>query len=118
MAMHVPSGVARPLLAVVTVLMLLSLARVHGPAEWIQRGGFKNALGELCCGERDCFELTEADVKVTPAGYFVIATKETIPFDEATPSSDRNLLGAVTGAASESASSRRLRAAPELLRNS
>jgi hypothetical protein len=86
MAMHVPSGVTRPLLAGVAVLMLLSLAQAHGPAEWIQRGGYKNALGELCCGERDCFELTDADVKVTPAGYFVVATKETIPFDEATPS--------------------------------
>ncbi len=112
MAMHVPSGVTRPLLAGVTVLMLLSLAQAHGPAEWIQRGDYKNALGELCCGERDCFELTEADVKVTPAGYFVIATKETIPFAEATPSPPAPT-GAATGAASGSASSR-LQAAPEL----
>jgi hypothetical protein len=26
----------------------------HDAAEWIQRGGYKNAIGELCCGERDC----------------------------------------------------------------
>ena len=43
-------------------------------------------LGELCCGERDCFELASADVKITPAGYFVVSIKETVPFSEATPS--------------------------------
>ena len=59
--------------------MSLQLAYAHGPAEWIQRGGFKNAAGELCCGERDCFELSDADVKVTPAGYFVVSIKETDP---------------------------------------
>ena len=74
MAMHVPSGVTRPLIAGIAVFALLSLAHAHGPAEWIQRGGYKNAAGELCCGERDCFELTDADVKVTPAGYFAIST--------------------------------------------
>lgn len=88
MALHLRSGVSRPVLAGLTVLaaLSLSLAHAHGPAEWIQRGGYKNAAGELCCGERDCFELADADVKVTPAGYLVISTKEVIPFSEATPS--------------------------------
>src|ERR1043166_6431268 len=86
MALHFPTGVLRPALACVTALMTLSLAQAHGPAEWIQRGGYKNAAGELCCGERDCFELTDADVKITAAGYFVVSTKETNPFSEATPS--------------------------------
>ncbi|MES2202878.1 MAG: hypothetical protein V4474_00940 [Patescibacteria group bacterium] len=63
----------------------LSVAHAHGPAEWIQRGGFKNAAGELCCGERDCFGLTDADVKITSAGYYVVSIKETVPFSEATP---------------------------------
>ena len=67
-------------------MISLQLAYAHGPAEWIQRGNFKNAAGELCCGERDCFELTEADVRITAAGYYVISIKETIPFSEATPS--------------------------------
>lgn len=76
------AGAAALLLAAVTI------ASAHGPAEWIQRGGYKNAAGELCCGKRDCFELTDADVKVTSAGYFVVSIKETIPFAEATPSPD------------------------------
>src|SRR5947207_7614718 len=67
---------------------LATKALPHDAAEWIQRGGFKNAAGELCCGERDCFELTDADVKITSAGYYVVSIKETIPFSEATPSPD------------------------------
>ncbi len=68
------------------------------PAEWIQRGGYKNAAGELCCGERDRFELTDADVKITAAGYFVVSTKETIPFQQqATPVARRPLLALPLG---------------------
>src|SRR6266496_648053 len=63
-------------------------ALAHGPAEWIQRGGYKNAVGELCCGERDCFELADGDVTTTAAGYFIKSIKETIPYSEATPSPD------------------------------
>ena len=88
MAHRLISGVKRPALAGFAALVVLtvSYAYAHGPAEWIQRGGHKNAAGELCCGERDCFELADTEVKVTPAGYFVITTKELIPFSEATPS--------------------------------
>jgi hypothetical protein len=81
-------GVTRLTHAALAMTMTLSLASAHGPAEWIQRGGFKNAAGELCCGERDCFELTSSDVSVTAAGYFVRSTKETVPFSEALPSPD------------------------------
>lgn len=75
--------------ALATAFLALALpALAHGPAEWIQRGGYKNAAGELCCGERDCFELADGDVKIMGAGYFVVSMKETIPFQEATPSPD------------------------------
>jgi len=89
MSMQLSNGVSRRTLTGVSVLLLaasLSFAYGHGAAEWIQQGGFKNAMGELCCGERDCFELSDADIKVTPAGYLVKSINETIPFDEATPS--------------------------------
>ncbi len=81
-------AVARVSLAAVLVAATLTLASAHGPAEWIQRGGYKNAAGELCCGERDCFELASSDVTVTSAGYFVHSTRETVPFSEALPSPD------------------------------
>jgi hypothetical protein len=81
-------GVTRLALVALALTATLSLASAHGPAEWIQRGGYKNAAGELCCGERDCFELASSDVSVTAAGYFVHSTKETVPFSEALPSPD------------------------------
>jgi len=88
MALPVSNGVTRPILAGFAAMAVLSLsyAHAHGPAEWIQRGGYKNGVGELCCGERDCFELSSADVKITSSGYLVISLKEVVPFSEATPS--------------------------------
>ena len=88
MAMQLSNGVMRPILAGLTALTLLSLslAYAHDTAEWIQRGGYKNAVGELCCGERDCFELADADIKVTSGGYLVKSINETVPYHEATPS--------------------------------
>ena len=89
MALQFSGGVTRPTFAGLTALTMLSLslaAYAHGPAEWIQRDQYKNSVGELCCGERDCAELTDADVKITSAGYFIVSIKETIPFSEATPS--------------------------------
>ena len=84
MALPIIGGAAGSVLTGLTAMAMISLqlAYAHGPAEWIQRGNFKNAAGELCCGERDCFELTDADVKITSAGYYVISIKETIPFSE------------------------------------
>jgi len=88
MALQLSASVTRPTLAGVTFVTLLSLsvAHGHGTADWIQRGAYKNAVGELCCGERDCTEIKGADVQITPSGYFIISIKETVPFEEATPS--------------------------------
>jgi len=58
----------------------------HGAADWIQRGGYKNTVGELCCGERDCHEIPAADIRITPTGYLIKSLNETVPFHEATPS--------------------------------
>lgn len=74
--------------SVFIVSALVASAAAHGPAEWIERGGFKNKFGELCCGERDCFELKDEDVKATAAGYYIISLKETVPYHDATPSPD------------------------------
>ena len=81
-------GVTRVWLAFALVAATLSFAFAHGPAEWIQRGGFRNAAGELCCGERDCVEISEEDVSITNAGYFVRTIRETVPFSETLPSPD------------------------------
>lgn len=88
----IPRGWAFWVVIVLSVLaagvVFVRFAFAHGPAEWIQRGGYKNAVGELCCGERDCFELSDGDVKITASGYYIVSIKETVPFSEATPSPD------------------------------
>ena len=81
-------GIRRLMLAALMGTASLSLASAHGPAEWIQQGGYRNAVGELCCGERDCLELADVDVSVTAAGYFVKSVRETVPYSEALPSPD------------------------------
>jgi hypothetical protein len=81
-------GVPRLVLAAVLAAATLSLASAHGPAEWIQNGGYRNAAGELCCGERDCFEISNEDISITGAGYLVRSIHETVPFSEAQPSPD------------------------------
>ena len=102
-------GVARLTPAAVLVAATLSLAGAHGPAEWIQRGAYRNAAGELCCGERDCFELSGEDISITEAGYFAKSIRETVRFSEALPSPAATT-GPANGAARASASSHRRRA--------
>src|SRR4051794_41781478 len=87
--MALPSfgGAAGSILTGLTAMAMISLqlAYAHGPAEWIQRGGFKNAAGGMWCGGRDCFQLTAAGVKNKSAGYLVFSNKENPPLNEATP---------------------------------
>ena len=91
---------AAPLTAIIVALALPASA--HGPAEWIQRGAYKNTAGELCCGERDCGVQIGGRIEQVRGGYAVDATfqigegtastvyhvKEFVPFDQATPSPD------------------------------
>jgi hypothetical protein len=88
MGHHLSRGLVGVTLASIAAAATLSIAVAHGPAEWINQGGFRNAAGELCCGEHDCFALPVADVSVTSAGYFVRSKRETVPFSEALPSPD------------------------------
>lgn len=87
-------------LAALAVLAGLSMARAHGPAEWIQEGHYKNAASELCCGERDCGRLVAGTVEHVEGGFKVNADFQVgegdkaqiihfdtfIPDHEATPS--------------------------------
>ena len=54
---------------------------------WISRGGHRNAAGEWCCGEGDCFVVPPEQVKIGSAGYSLFGV-ETVPFNEAQPSPD------------------------------
>jgi hypothetical protein len=54
---------------------------------WISRGGHRNAAGEWCCGEGDCFVIPSEQITMTGDGYILFGA-EKIPFNEAQPSPD------------------------------
>jgi len=54
---------------------------------WISRGGHRNAAGEWCCGEGDCFMVPAEQVKMGGDGYLIFGA-EKIPYSEAQPSPD------------------------------
>ena len=64
---------------------------------WISRGDHRNAAGEWCCGEGDCFVVPKERVMMTGEGYVIIhgplagigpSMYEAVPFSEAQPSPD------------------------------
>lgn len=68
---------------VFALLLLGSVAFAHD--HWINKGGYRNAAGELCCGEGDCEVVTGVDVRYDG---FHLLDGEIVPFAEATPSPD------------------------------
>jgi hypothetical protein len=73
------------ILAQLVVLPAVSPASAHD--SWISRGGHRNAAGEWCCGEGDCFVVPTPSVGITTQGYSLFGI-ETVPFNEAQPSPD------------------------------
>jgi len=72
-----------------TVVILAGVALTVAAADahdsWINKGGYRNAAGEWCCGDNDC----EAPDQIASTGLgWVINGIEFIPFNEATPSPD------------------------------
>lgn len=81
-----------PILAAIALALFALLAGTfrawpHEAAAWIQRGEYKNALGELCCGERDCARLDDGDVVPKDGGYLIQSRNEFVPIRQATPAS-------------------------------
>ena len=64
------------------ILILTSTANAHD--SWISRGALRNAAGEWCCGEGDCFVTNATHI---PAGYR-LTNGELVPESEAQPSPD------------------------------
>jgi hypothetical protein len=85
----------RLFLSALAGLALLSSAFAHD--SWISRGGLRNATGEWCCGENDCFVVAPDRIHVTAGGYAILGAQanadgsvsvEIVPFSEAQPSPD------------------------------
>jgi hypothetical protein len=52
---------------------------------WINRGGLRNAIGESCCGDGDCFSVAAHPVR---GGYVIEDSREYVPEHEVLPSPD------------------------------
>ena len=69
------------------LLAIGALASAHD--SWINRGGFRNAAGEWCCGAGDCFTIPSEKVSVNGIGYILREYgNELVPFNEAQLSPD------------------------------
>ena len=86
---------ARLALVVATLVFVVVGTSAHD--SWISRGGHRNAAGEWCCGEGDCFVIPKERIMMTGEGYVVILgplagigpqMDEAVPFSEAQPSPD------------------------------
>jgi hypothetical protein len=62
--------------------------KAHAHDSWIGRGGLRNAAGEWCCGDNDCFALAPGSVALRADGYHLLDLDEVVPFAEAQPSPD------------------------------
>jgi hypothetical protein len=82
-------------LAFVTFALVIPDTSAHD--SWISRGGHRNAAGEWCCGDGDCFVIPKERIMMTSEGYVIIQGPlagvgpqqyEAVPFSEAQPSPD------------------------------
>jgi hypothetical protein len=72
---------------IVLASLLLVSFETTAHDSWISRGGHRNAAGEWCCGEGDCFVIPSEQVRMSGDGYLIF-NREKIPFQEAQPSPD------------------------------
>jgi|SRR6266566_1426019 len=88
--------VPRFIMVVIIILIVILGAHAHDDANWISRGGKRNAAGEWCCGKGDCVEVPGDNVFITTGGYrFILKlidgqgyTSEIVPYNETQPSPD------------------------------
>lgn len=77
-------------------LLLLACLPAEAHDSWISRGALRNAAGEWCCGEGDCFTISGKDVTARADGYHATLRlidgqayrEEIVPYSEAQPSPD------------------------------
>jgi hypothetical protein len=65
----------KAILGALVLWALLSSVGAHD--SWISRGGLKNAGGEWCCGEGDCFVVPGPQVSARPDGYHIVFRQTT-----------------------------------------
>lgn len=65
-----------------------SPASAHGDYDWINKGKYRGASGELCCGVEDCYQVAPERVQQGPEGYSLPDHNVTVPGKHAIPSED------------------------------
>ena len=110
-------------LAFVTFVLIIPNTFAHD--SWISRGGHRNAAGEWCCGDGDCFVIPKERIMMTGEGYVIIQGPlagvgpqqyESVPFSEAQPSPTESS-GAANVRTERAAASLRRRRPPERSRD-
>src|SRR6185503_12149959 len=61
---------------------------VHGDFDWINKGRYRSASGEHCCGRDDCYEVAPERVQQNTEGYSLPDHNMTVPGQLAIPSED------------------------------
>jgi hypothetical protein len=77
----------RSALPALFIFSLAFMPRSLAHDSWISRNALKNAAGEWCCGEGDCFVIPSESVRMSGVGYELYG-KEAVPYSEAQPSPD------------------------------
>jgi hypothetical protein len=76
-------------LSAATLALAMSAASSYSHDFWISRGHYKSpADGVHCCGDNDCFIISDTDVQPTAAGWLIRSLSETIPYGESQTSED------------------------------
>lgn len=82
------SGMLARLLVMISAISTVAIASPSFAHDsWISRGALRNAAGEWCCGEGDCFVVPNNEVSSTASGYR-LSNSEMVPYSEAQPSPD------------------------------
>jgi hypothetical protein len=90
------------LIALALLIWAFLFYSVDAHDSWISRGGHRNAAGEWCCGEGDCFVLPAGQVSARADDYHIVVRQtvvtgtvettstraEIVPYAEAQPSPD------------------------------
>jgi hypothetical protein len=61
---------------------------VHGDYDWINKGKYRSAAGELCCGVDDCYQVAPERVQQNSGGYSLPDHDVDVPAKQAIPSED------------------------------
>jgi len=81
----------RPLvLALACAMALAPQAQAHGDYDWINKGGYRSASGDHCCGKDDCFRLDAKEVEQERDGIRVPSHGVTVPYSQVQRSEDQH----------------------------